>query len=298
MVRTILKGGLGNQMFQYSVGKSLALKYDTQLFLDISFLKLRIPFKNVTPLRDFTYRDYALDIFGIEDIVGTAFNNDALDKFVSYPLTHYYHKVFDRNYFQEGADPYLFRPEILERGPNTTIEGFWNNHKYFKKFEKVIKDIFNPDKLIDDKFNKFEQEIKNKTNPVAIHIRRGDYLRKKQSSTYVTLEKYYKKAIDYMRKRVESPFFYIFSQTDHTWIRSYLGLDKDEFMVVDNSLSGYKNRSHFRFMTLCEHNIISNSTFSWWAAYLNEHKDKVVITPRRWMHKYEFDHIKSWVILE
>ncbi len=298
MIRVILKGGLGNQMFQYALGKSLALKYDVPLKLDLSFLKFRLPFKRLTPLKGFTYRDYDLDLFGIKDRVETIFNNDPLDKYFSYPLIFFHSKFFERSYLAEGTDPYKFQPKVLESGPEVTLEGFWNNYRYFEGYKKEIVNIFDTEKLFDPKYGRFEEEIKDRKNSVSIHIRRGDYLNDKHRHVYITLSDFYKRAVDYLMDKLEDPYFYIFSESNPEWLGSLIKLDKNQYRIVGKELSGYKNRSHFRSMSLCHHNIISNSTFSWWAAYLNKNKNKIVVSPKKWMYKYEFDNVKSWVAIE
>ena len=299
MIKVILKGGMGNQMFQYALGKSLALKNNTDLYLDLSFLKTRIPFKEYTPLKGFTYRDYDLDLFGVRDSIGTLFSNDFLNKYFSYFLASGYNRLINKNYVKEGPNLYEYKPEILKKGENTTLEGFWNNYKYFKDYEKEISEIFDTHKLFDSKFDKFEQEIKGQENSVALHIRRGDYLNDKHISVYVGLgAKYFRSAIDLMRSKLKNPYFYIFSKDDPDWFESELTLDKKEYTLVTNDYSGYKNRSHFRFMSICKHAIISNSTYSWWAAYLNKNPKKLVITPSKWQYDYKFENVPSWIALD
>jgi len=294
MIRVILKGGLGNQMFQYAHGKALALKHNVPLYLDLSFLKTKIPFKKRGPLKNFTYRNYDLDLFGVKDESGTIFNNNFLDKYFSYAVTLGKGLIFRKNYVWEGKNPYMYDSAISEKGPNLTLDGFWNSPKYFEQYKKEILEIFHTDKLFDPKYKAFEKEISDHKSSVSIHLRRGDYLNSKHKNIYVTLNDYYIRAIKILKDKVESPFFYIFSEEDSSWIKDFLKLNLDEYAIVNKKLSGYKNRSHFRFMSLCTHNIIANSTYSWWPAYLNKNEDKVVVAPNRWHKKYDFKNIKSW----
>jgi len=302
MVRIILKGGLGNQMFQYALGKSVALKYDVPLFLDLSFLKTRIPFKNLTPLKGFTYREYDLDIFGIKDTSGTIFNNSVLDKYCSYLVTTTKNRFLGKNYIKEGKNPYKYYERALEGGSEAVFDGFWHNYRYFETYKKEICTIFDIEKLFDEKYKDFEDKIVGHENSVAVHLRRGDYSNKKHKSVYVELTKnYYMEAINQIKKKVENPHFFVFGGEDESWIKSKLGsgLDLgDEFTIVSDSTSGYKNRSHFRFISLCKHAVISNSSYSWWAAYLNKNENKIVMAPDKWMPQYEFENVENWISLE
>ncbi len=294
MIKVILKGALGNQMFQYAHGKALSLKYNVPLILDLSFLRARVPLKKLTPYKHATYRDYWLDIFDISDKQTSFFNNSIIDTFFAYPLLHITNKLGNKNYVLEGKDPYFFDENIAKMGPNLLLNGFWNNYKYFLEFNSIITKIFDTDKLFDNQFLDYENYIKSKNNSVAVHIRRGDYINSKNRSVYMTLDKYYSKAIAYMNEKLENPYYFIFSETTDIDV----DINTKNFEYVNPEFSGYKNRSHFRFMSLCNHNIIANSTFSWWAAYLNKNTDKLVITPKKWHYQYNFENIPEWISVE
>lgn len=299
MITVILKGALGNQMFQYALGKSLSLKYNVELYLDLSFLKTRIPIAKNLLFKNFTYRDYALDLFKITDATGSLFKNDFLDKYCAYPVLVIKNRVFNSHYINEGNRAYDYDPSILECGPDATLEGYWNNYNYFSSYAAEITSVFDIDKLYSPAYDSFEDELKNQKESVAIHIRRGDYLNAKNRTIYVALTgKYYNDAINYIKARVSNPHFYVFAQNEDAWIAENISLTKNDYTIVDSALSGNKNTSHFRFMALCKHTILSNSTFSWWTGYLNKNPQKIVVTPAKWLYKYHFANIPGWVTIE
>lgn len=292
MIKTILKGGLGNQMFQYAAAKSLAIDNNAELFIDLSFLKNRLPIK------DFTIRDYELDIFNISDPVGTLFNNDFLDKYASYPFYYFYNRYLSSDSYIAEPNYYAYDPNFHKLGQNVTIEGYFNNPKYFLKNEAKINEVFNPDKLYDPKFEKVESEIRN-SNSVSINIRRGDYLNNKHKDIFVYLDKdYYSEAISIIRDKQPNSHFYVFSYDDPEWFESTFNMDKSEYTMIGKEYIGDRFKTYLRLISLCKHNIISNSTFAWWGAYLNKNPEKIIITPKKWMYKYDFDVLPSWITID
>lgn len=300
MVTVILNGGMGNQMFQYATGKALSIKHGAPLKLDTSFLQTRIPFKKYTPLKGFTYRDYELDLFDVPETARGLFGNSLVDKYFSYALLKAYNLTLNKNNsISDWDNCYLFKEEIFDMGNKVVLDGSWNNYKYFKDYENEIKEIFDMDKLYDEQFEAFEQQLKNTPNSVALHLRRGDYLNEKHKNVYIGLnEIYYRNAVKYMRENLENPHFFMFTQDDPEWFEENLNLEKGSYTIVPQEVSGYRNRTHFRLMSLTNHNIIANSTYSWWSAYLNKNPNKIVISPNKWMTMNEFENIPTWVSLD
>jgi len=296
MIKLILKGGLGNQMFQYAFAKSVAIETNQELVLDTSFLDNRIPIK------DFTVRHFELDLFNIPEKKIKTFKIDLLQKYLSYPLALFLNK-FNKSYLLEGLDFYKFDEDLYNKAitiSNPVIEGYFNNYNYFNKYEKEIKEVFNTDKLYDSNFDEIEQQIKN-TNSVSINIRRGDYTNFKHKDVFVFLdENYYKQAIDIIREKVENPHFYIFSidfpANDDSYFINNLGLARSEITLLDKSYTGERFKTYLRLISLCKHNIMANSTFSFWGGYLNKNNAKVVISPKRWVNRLSNFNIPiSWL---
>lgn len=132
--------------------------------------------------------------------------------------------------------------------------------------------------------NKRNQSVLNmidSKNSISIHVRRGDYVSNAATNKYHGLCDlgYYKKSIDYISKRVESPVYYIFSD-DISWCKINLKIKGNVTYISHNN--GDNSWEDMRLMSRCKHNIIANSSFSWWAAWLNTNLDKIVIAPRNW----------------
>ena len=156
--------------------------------------------------------------------------------------------------------------ESTEDSQDIMLKGCFQSYKYFQKYENDIKRLFAPNATESSNLS----AAYNLANAVSIHIRRGDYLR--LSDHHYNLQiGYYRNAIDYF----QGLNFLVFSD-DIDWCKSVFEGDNFTFVEdLDDAASLY-------LMTLCKHNIIANSTFSWWGAWLNPNKDKVVIYPNKW----------------
>ena len=268
MIKVLLKGGLGNQMFQYALGRALSISNKTNLVLDTSYLDLEI--------KKITKRNYDLDVFGIE-INNINSNTPFIFKtFKNKILTNLFlmiRKVF-RVKGQEMS--YNFNPEILNVGSDAYLSGYFQSYKYFEKYkDQIIKDF--TFKNIPNNIEVLAGEISN-TNSVCIHVRRGDYVGNKNHEV-VNLD-YYKKGIDIISQKTKIEKIYVFSD-DIAWCRSNLKFDFDTIFVGEEYV-GYKDSGHMYLMSKCRNFIIANSSFSWWAAWLAPRSDKMVICPKKW----------------
>jgi hypothetical protein len=278
MIKLIIKGGLGNQMFQYATAYSVAKKLNTDLVIDLSFMQNRLP------IFDFTHREYELDLFDVNAPVTTFFKNRLMDKYASYPVEKVFMMTKLIKTFREKKS-FLFDSSLFDVKDGTYIEGYFNNYKYFEAYEKEIQAIFSIDKLFNSDFSDIEEKIKS-TESVSINIRRGDYVNSKNKDIYVQLnEAYYLKAINIVREHIKNPHFFVFSYDDPKWFKQALQLEEGEYTYMDRSYTGDHFKTYLRLISLCKHNIISNSTFAFWGAYLNKNPTKIVISPNRWMYK-------------
>lgn len=276
-------GGLGNQMFQYALGRHLSIKNEVELKLDNSFLLENIP--------NITKRDYELGIFNIKENFATAEEIKYFKKFghkaghinllfnMGYlPLPYNFFVANWRKYASERH--FHFDPEVLKLSSHVYLEGWWNSEKYFKDIRNTILHDFTIMILPSPKNKESAQEIK-KVNSVSLHIRRGDYVTNKSTSDYLgALDiDYYRQAIKIIEDRVKNTHFFVFSD-DIEWAKENLPLDRNvTFVDWNNGNTAYED---LRLMSLCKHNIIANSSFSWWGAWLNKNKEKIVIAPERW----------------
>ena len=263
-----LQGGLGNQMFQYAFGRALSLRNNSDLYLDVSALN---PKKN---------RGYSLDNF----LLNAKFATPPILKSAITP-----HFALKKKLWKALKIPFKYAPthivekrfsysaEIAETKTSAYFDGYWQTEKYFADCPDIIRGDF-----------AFRNESELQKHPqygeicgsdsVALHIRRGDYVKnpKYRKLLYVCTLEYYKRAIAYLRERHSGLKFFIASD-DHKWVAENFDLSA-EFRLIE-SKSAIED---FFLMSRCRHNIISNSSFSWWSAWLNGNPQKTVIAPDAW----------------
>lgn len=272
MIRLILTGGLGNQMFEYATAKALALKLDKELDLDLYALQKKT--KGIT-------RDFELDIFDIDLKTSSSWKTKLLVKLFPFVDRNrsFFQKTF--NYFRDYS-AIVYLPEFQELEGNVILHGHFQNEKYFKQYETIIRKEFTFKHPLKGQNLQIAQQME-KSNSVAIHIRRGDYVT--DSNFALCTKEYYQEAMDRIKREVENPVFFIFSQ-DFDWINENLTFDKEEVHFIDWN-RGKDSYLDMQLMSLCKHNIIANSSFSWWPAWLNKNPGKRIFAPARWFRKEE-----------
>jgi len=284
MIITKLTGGIGNQMFQYAVGRTLSYKYKTDLLLDISFYN--------TQSSDIK-RIFSLDSFNIKARIASQNENRRLCKwqYFSFIPKRIYRNILPKhftNYLKEkdvtcyiNKKSQYYDKRVLKIGDNVVLQGYWGNENYFISIEQTIRKEFTlKDELISPAFLEIENEILSK-NSVSIHFRRTDYLNK-QNGIYelfgICEKEYYDAAITYILSRIVSPYFFIFTD-DVEWVKNNFRLSFPNYLV---SYNNFKDYEELMLMSYCKHNIIANSTFSWWGAWLNNFTEKQIIAPKKW----------------
>ncbi|MEN9524276.1 MAG: hypothetical protein RL536_345 [Candidatus Parcubacteria bacterium] len=269
-------GGLGNQLFQYAFARSVSARLKTDFLLDI----------DVSPI----YKDLRVHKFSLEyfhTIVRPAKAND-LSGFV---WLKRHKKIFNFLYkyirlksklmpFYYPEKTFGYDPDVFFKGKNTYFDGFWQTEKYFKNIESEIRKevtVINP---LSDYSQGISDRIQ-KSNAVSLHVRRTDYVTHAASNAFhgVCSPEFYREAIDYIAERVSSPHFFIFSD-DYDWVVENFKFLKYPYLCIKNGAD--KNYEDLALMSHCKHHIIANSSFSWWGAWLNPRKDKIVIAPKRW----------------
>lgn len=266
-------GGMGNQMFQYSFGKYLSIKNKDLLFLDISFYERQ---------NGNTKRKFDLNIFNITS------NKIAKAEEIKNFLGIYRNRIISKLLKKFNKKPkYLLEEEYFEfnnnfknwNKENALIIGYFQSEKYFKEIEDIIKNEFKiKNELLSEKIKKITKEL-NEIESVSIHVRRGDYVSNLSTNKYhgVLPIGYYKKAIDIINKKINNPTFYLFSD-DIEWCKNNLKDLSNNIVFIEKQ----KDYEDLELMKNCKHNIIANSSFSWWGAWLNENSEKIVIAPNDW----------------
>jgi hypothetical protein len=274
MIIISLFGGLGNQMFQYAFGRHLSRKLSIELKYDYSF--------NLTR-KDFSSSDI-LFIYDIFNLIGIPASKN---------------EISNSNLIREK--PIFLDKSILSISSNNILSGYWQNECYFKDSSDIIKNDFTFKTLIDNSNNNIASEIEE-YNSVSIHIRGRDYINKASTrKIHNTCDKdYYYRAINYMLTKIKNPIFYIFSD-DPEWAHKLLDNIPAPYKFVECTSWNIKSHEDMRLMSMCKHNIIANSSFSWWAAWLNNNNNKLVIAPSKWfaiskMNNQAKDLVpKSWM---
>jgi hypothetical protein len=179
-----------------------------------------------------------------------------------------------------------FNPSMLSLPDNVYVEGYWCSEKYFKDIEAIIREEFTFREPPHGRNLELAKEIEENES-VSVHVRRGDYVAdEKAGKTHGTCgQKYYRECVQYVRRKRKSPKFFVFSD-EPLWCRQNLAFMKPATFVDGNALEPWED---MRLMSLCHDNIIANSTFSWWGAWLNGHDEKVVIAPKKWYAGKKFD---------
>lgn len=272
MIIVRLKGGMGNQMFQYALGRALSIKNNTELELDITFLLDR------TPRANFTFRNYDLDLFNIKAKISSQVEISSFYRILTSKLglfLNYFYKKFIR---LDGVEKsFNFDENILNLKDGCYLDGYWQSYKYFEDISDIIREDFilkNPPSL---KIQNLKEVIE-KENSLCIHVRRGDYVGNKNHE--VVGREYYDGSVLKLRSLVRIDKIYVFSD-DIKWCEENMKFDLP-VMFVGVEYSGIKDEGHLFLMQSCKYFIISNSSFSWWGAWLSNHKDKVVIVPKQW----------------
>lgn len=262
-------GGLGNQMFQYAAGLSLARKLNADLYLDISGFD------------SYSLRTCALSGFDI-NINSEPILHTRSEIFKDLINSYTKRKIFEKRIsgLKVIREPHFhFWRDFYELPAHCYIQGYWQSPLYFQGIENDLSRVFNLKKFKDSKTTKWEEKIQS-TISVAVHIRRGDYVRNPAAlKTHgICGHEYYDKArliINGLLKEKNLRFF-VFSD-DLAEARLELAhWDNVEFV------SGFTQEQDLMLMSLCQHAIIANSSFSWWAAWLNTNSEKLIFVPRQW----------------
>jgi len=277
-----INGGLGNQMFPYAAAKAISLRNDTILKVDITeFKKQKI------------HNGYRLNLFNIDENIASKSEINALKTSTN---------PFIRKLIRAGVLPRMKTWHSEKKGFKTKVDtdifshkelyldGLFQTQEYFAHIRDIIVKDFALKDALSVKAELYMSLIKN-SDSVSIHIRRGDFI---NLGWCLELD-YYERAVKLISDRYPTSSFFVFSD-DLNWCKEHLTFLKNPTFV-----EGAKSEvEDLELMKNCKHNIIPNSTFSWWAAWLNQNSDKIVIAPKQWFKdNNDFDPIpKSWLRLD
>ncbi len=291
MIVVKLMGGLGNQMFQFGAGFALAQKHGVPLHLDLAFLERN-------PAGAWTKRHYELGVFGIHP---NALEPAQLARFdaTAGPWKRLINRFnpFQKKYVHASEKGQSFQPWFHELPANVYLEGFWQNEKYFHEVKAELLKIFTPKPDKPSAIIQLEKKLFEGTT-VSLHVRRGDYVDSKEAGAFHGLcsPEYYAAAIHYLEQRI-GPFSLMVFSDDPEWCAAHFNHPHGQIIVAHAENAVWD----MHLMSLCHHNIIANSSFSWWGAWLNQKTDAITVMPRQWFTHQEATEIginaSDWVLL-
>ncbi|MES2454325.1 MAG: alpha-1,2-fucosyltransferase [Bacteroidota bacterium] len=268
----VLSNGLGNQMSQYAFYLQKRRISKSTLWMpfchDHNGFELKSVF-NINPQTGFQqkfwyliFRALLTDKSIVSDFLGSIIRSLGF-------------KIIKENF------DYNFKSNYLVPSPSVTFYyGGWHSEKYFSDVRSDVQKQFTFTEPTDPQNVNHLHDITYSMS-VAIHVRRGDYLNADNINLFgdVSTKEYFEKAIALINSKVEDPHFFIFSN-DIPWVKENFQMDKVTYVTCNNGENSWKDMF---LMSRCKHNIISNSTFSWWGAWLNTNRHKIVISPKRFL---------------
>ena len=287
MISVDIYGGLGNQMFQYALGRSIAIHRNEELQIE------------ARSFDNYELREFLLDQFNIrahiKDLdekhckISNRYINFAIKNLLKLGVNVYPLAYFEKNNFT--YDEQVFNTSAKY------FEGYWQSYNYFEKHRSALLDEFTLKKEL-TKGNKHILDDIISSESISLHVRRGDYVgNSKVQNANLSIE-YYKKAISFINNKIENPKFFVFSD-DVSWVKENLSIDTIAVYVDIND--GNHAYYDLELMKHCKHNIIANSTFSWWGAWLNDNDNKIIVSPNKWMN-FDIDMNQliplSWNIID
>lgn len=286
-------GGLGNQMFQYAAGRALALRRGVPLLLDLSDFAGYRCHQGFELERVFSCHVAVATPEEIREVLGWQ-SSQKIRRITSLPSLR-----FLRTPCFIVEPHFNYWPGLNAIPQQCYLRGYWQTERYFAEEFETIRADFTFRQPLAGRNIELAEEI-GASNAVSLHLRRGDYVSnlKAQATHGVCSLDYYQAAIKYIADCVEAPHYFVFSD-DMDWVKKNLKIAQPCRYVDHNR--GQESYNDMRLMSFCKHNIIANSSFSWWGAWLNPSSDKIVIAPRRWFNVSHFDtrdlHCPGWIVL-
>ena len=296
MIFIHLKGGLGNQLFQYAFARSLSYNLNKELFLDLSYFSHHEKRKHVI---------YGLSAFNIKGIIGYYPYSEKSSVGLNYEIDSKV-KIYAEginNEFPRDVFDYEIITDIKDIQVPSYFDGYFqqqikdDKHNFLtENFFKINNNLIHEDlkyKLpLNEKYVGIINDMKI-YDSIALHVRHGDYMDIPEFGL-CTVE-YYQNAINYMISNVKNPKFFIFTE-DHDWVKNNLKFNVPVEHIIFNEEINSAGRGYaelLKIMSLCDHFIIANSTFSWWGAFLSQNKNKIIITPKPWFQDRSFIEVDT-----
>lgn len=282
MVVVLIQGGLGNQLFEYATAYSLSKRNQTDTFIYKGLMKKQ-PFSFKLDKFDIPLKEIAVEKLPI------------WIRFII--MNHWIHRIIIHFPFRSikignwiyvmQRDPTILN-KIISSSINVFLDGYWQYPWFFKTYEEDIKSMYVPSIRLSEECKKWEASIR-KEESVSVHIRRGDYLEKKNAE-YRIKDDYYDYTIAYIKEIKPNASFFVFSN-DKKWAKEHY----PNFKIVDFH-SENVDIEELYLISCCKYNINANSTYSWWGSYLNRNVSKIVINPDRPWNRAIFPD--DWIVAQ
>lgn len=265
-----LQGGLGNQLFQYALGRNLQHTQGFEVQYDGSWFATQ------------SKRKYELGAFRTNVRVAAP---ETAKRFQRYGpklgMFRFFHNALRTDpslYITERS--LTFDPRVLDTKPPAYLDGHWQSEKYFRSIAELLRAELHPRTPPSGENPRMLKEIERQ-NSVSVHVRRGDYVEDARTNRFHGTPgvDYYQRATRYLAERLQKTVFYVFSD-DSDWVRRTLEFPAPSVVISHNGSA--QAHEDLRLMRACHHHILANSTFSWWGAWLGEAKGRVIVAPKRW----------------
>lgn len=283
-----LCAGLANRMFQYALYLHYKRNGYNALIADNSIVTI---YKHEDVRIREIFANVVYNTASKSQVFIMGGSNDVISRFLRNRL-HIYSPFYVRTGAEDG-----FVQSVLSPKKSSYHSGVFQSEKYFKDVCEEVRRafVFHP---FDNGKNLMLQNKMAQENSVAIHIRKGnDYQNGEPYINTCTIE-YYSKAIEYIKERVQNPVFYVFTDNPK-WVEKNLAGIVDYTLVDWNPAVGKGNHYDMQLMSCAKHNIIANSTYSWWGAWLNSNPYKIVVGPKQWFNPLcaKFNKVKDLKII-
>lgn len=270
-----LTGGFGNQLFAYATAYAIARENGGELYINTYMSdngmtrELGIDKLNIEYKKRLTYK----------------YKKNIVSRVIFNKIRRAFAIGLGTKIVKENGN-FVFHPEIMKQDRDVMLSGYWQSAKYFDKYLTELRRMYTPKAGFSDAAMELLALV-DKPNTVAVHIRRGDYL---DDNMNLTME-YFEQAFAIVEEKIKNPI-YCFISDDIEWVKANFA-EKENYIFI----SGMKEIDYieeFFVMSACAHQIISNSSFSWWAAYLNSNAQKVIVAPEVEFWNGDF-YPDSWI---
>lgn len=280
MIIVNLDGGLGNQMFQYATGLALSLETGQTVRYSTDTIGTHSTPRSLELTKVFNLTVNHADTDDIKRVVGTLRSQRLARKIFSKPYSRY---IRGSRFISD--DRLKVSPNLAGRcSKGAYLHGYWQSEAYFRRYQEHVLESFKFMPFADLKNIKCREELVS-SHSIGVHVRRGDYVAKTKASQthYVLPKSYYLSAIAKLRGRQPQAKVFFFSD-DPAWVKKHLRSKIYNSEVIDHNADN-DHHNDMQLLSLCNSIVIANSSFSWWAAWLNRNEHKTIVAPERWFAK-------------